>query len=91
VIPKELARPALFLILEDVLMNNIEIVWEALLSRDEALIRPAYLALDAETRRAVGAHLRIMTGEDGWHPEQVISAQAALDVIAAIDEMEGEA
>ena len=37
------------------------------------------------------AHLRVMTSEDGWHPEQVISAQAALDVIAAIEKMEGEA
>jgi hypothetical protein len=66
-------------------MNEVEIVWEALLSRDEAQIRPAYLALDAQTRRAVGAHLRVMTSEDGWHPEQVISARAALDVIAAIE------
>jgi hypothetical protein len=71
-------------------MNEVEIVWEALLSRDEAQIRPAYLALDAETRGAVGAHLRVMTGEEGWHPEQVISAQAALDVIAAIEKMQEE-
>lgn len=72
-------------------MNEVEIVWEALLSRDEAQIRPAYLALDAQTRRAVGAHLRVMTSEDGWHPEQVISARAALDVIAAIEKkIEGE-
>ena len=72
-------------------MNEVEIVWEALLSRDEAQIRPAYLALDAQTRRAVGAHLRVMTSEDGWHPEQVISARAALDVIAAIEKTAGEA
>ena len=72
-------------------MNEVEIVWEALLSRDVAQIRPAYLALDAQTRRAVGSHLRVMTSEDGWHPEQVISARAALDVIAAIEKMEGEA
>ena len=72
-------------------MNTVEIIWDALLSRDEAQIRPAYLALDAQTRQAVGAHLRVMTSEDGWHPEQVISAQAALDVIAAIEEMEGDA
>lgn len=72
-------------------MNEVEIVWEALLSRDEAQIRPAYLALDAQTRRAVGAHLRVMAGEEGWHPEQVISARAALDVIAAIEKkIEGE-
>ena len=42
-------------------------------------------------RGAVSAHLHLMTSEDGWHPEQVISAQAALDVIAAIEEMEGDA
>ena len=72
-------------------MNVAEIIWDALLSREEDQIRPAFLALDAETRQAVGAHLRVMTSEDGWHPEQVISAQAALDVIAAIEKMEGEA
>jgi hypothetical protein len=77
--------------MEEVPMNTVEIVWEALLSRDENQIRPAYQALDAETRQAVGAHLRVMTSEDGWHPEQVISAQAALDVIEAIEKMEGEA
>ena len=72
-------------------MNVAEIIWDALLSREEDQIRPAFLALDAETRQAVGAHLRVMTSEDGWHPEQVISAQAALDVIATIEKMEGEA
>ena len=70
-------------------MNLEEIVWDALLSREPESIRPAYLALDAETRQAVSAHLRVMTSEEGWHPEQVISARAALDAIAEIEEEGG--
>jgi hypothetical protein len=71
-------------------MNPEEIVWESILSRDPAQVRKAYLDLDAETRRAVSAHLRVMAGEEGWHPEQVISALAALEVIAVIEKEEGD-
>ena len=67
-------------------MNSDEIFWENLLSRQPRLIRAAYKILDAETQAAVIAHLRVMTTEEGWHPEQVKSAQTALDFIAAFEE-----
>ncbi len=55
--------------------------WDDLLSRDSARIRPAYAALETPARRAVLAHLRRMVREPGWHPEQVISAKAALEAL----------
>lgn len=67
-------------------MNSDEIFWENLLSRQPRLIRAAYKILDAETQAAVIAHLRVMTTEEGWHLEQVKSARAALDFIAAFEE-----
>jgi len=66
-------------------MNPEEIVWELLLSRQPRQIRAAYQALDAQTQTAVLMHLRAMASEAGWHPEQVKSARAALDFIAALD------
>jgi hypothetical protein len=67
-------------------MNSVEIIWEQLLSRDVQQVRAAYLALELETRCQVMAHLRLMTSQEGWHPEQVISAQAALDALAGLEE-----
>jgi hypothetical protein len=55
--------------------------WDALLSRRPAAIRAVFQPLDAATRRAVAAHLQKMASEDGWHPEQRQSAQAALDAL----------
>jgi len=67
-------------------MNSDEIFWETLLSRQPRLIRAAYKILDAETQAAVIAHLRVMTTEEGWHPEQIKSAQTALDFIAILQD-----
>ncbi len=62
-------------------MRNPEDIWEALLSRETEQIRHAYDGLSAEEQQAVLAHLKRMTSEPGWHPEQVLSAQAALKAI----------
>lgn len=66
-------------------MNSEDIIWELLLSREPYKVRSAYRALDEEAQAAVTAHLRVMVGEEGWHPEQVKSAQAALDIIARLE------
>lgn len=68
------------------MMNSDEIFWENLLSRQPRLIRAAYKILDTETQAAVIAHLRVMTTEEGWHPEQIKSAQTALDFIATLQD-----
>jgi hypothetical protein len=52
--------------------------WDAILSRQPALIRKACETLSEEERQALLAHLRRMTSEPGWHPEQTASALAAL-------------
>ncbi len=59
-------------------MTSTEILWEQILSRDPDQVRTAFFALDKETQLYVSAHLLAMTSEEGWHPEQVISAQKAL-------------
>ena len=68
-------------------MASIEIIWEGILSRDEQQIRQAFETLEEESQREIIAHLRVMTSKEGWHPEQRISAQTALDILT----QEGEA
>ncbi len=66
-------------------MNSENIVWDLLLSRSPYQIRAAFRALDEETQSAVLSHLRAMAGGEGWHPEQVKSAQVALESIANLE------
>jgi hypothetical protein len=58
-----------------------EELWDAILSRDIKRVLNAWKKLDLEEQTSLLAHLERMTSEDGWHPEQVTSAQAALDAI----------
>jgi len=55
--------------------------WDALLSRQPDHVRAAYYSLDSQRKAEVYNHLQRMVSEPGWHPEQRISAQAALDVL----------
>lgn len=59
----------------------LEIFWDAILSRQPEQIRAAWLPLTVVDREELIAHLQRMTSEEGWHPEQRKSAQAALDTI----------
>jgi len=61
--------------------DEIEALWEGLLSRQEELIHQAFNRLDPQEQRAVLDHLNRMVSEPGWHPEQVASARAALDAL----------
>jgi hypothetical protein len=56
-------------------------LWGEILSRDPAKIKSIFSLLPPEERTAVIAHLSKMLNEEGYHPEQVISAQSALNVI----------
>lgn len=56
-------------------------LWDAILSREEKHILHAWKHLTHEEQTSLLAHLERMTSEAGWHPEQVIGAQAALDAI----------
>ena len=62
-------------------MEPLEILWDALLSREPEEIRAAYIALDEPSRLEVVTHLREMIGGEGWQPEQVTSARAALEAL----------
>jgi hypothetical protein len=59
----------------------LEIFWDSILSRDPELIQSAFTPLDTTSQENVLAHLKRMVSEEGWHPEQIISAKAALNVL----------
>jgi len=61
--------------------DELETLWDALLSRQTYMILKAYNSLDKESKEAVMNHLRRMSTEIGWHPEQAASAKSALDVL----------
>lgn len=61
-----------------------EELWDAILSRETTRIHETWRHLNREERSSLLAHLERMVSEDGWHPEQVLSAQSALDAIRAL-------
>ena len=67
--------------MENGFYSNIENLWDHLLSRQPELIRAAFQSLAPQEQQDVLAHLQRMVSETGWHPEQIASAQAALDSI----------
>ena len=62
-------------------MNNLESIWNSLLSRDPDEIRKVFAELDPASRKVVLDHLNAMVSEDGWHPEQVSTARIALKAL----------
>ena len=59
----------------------LEITWNDLLSRDKSRILKRFVSLDSDSQKTVLDHLHRMIAEDGWHPDQIESAQAALLVL----------
>jgi len=64
---------------------SLDDFWGDLLSRDPQSIEKAYKSIDIENREIVENHLRTMATEEGWHVEQVKSAQIALKQIEKIN------
>jgi len=64
-------------------MDPLAAFWAEILSRDPSRTQQAYTLLNDDEQLALVAHLQRMVREEGWHPEQVASAQAALDVLDA--------
>ncbi|MGE5224267.1 MAG: hypothetical protein ACM3PY_17660 [Omnitrophica WOR_2 bacterium] len=58
--------------------DPLEKLWDDLLSRQDDQVRSAYQSLTSDEQGAVLEHLQRMAAEPGWHPEQRLSAQAAL-------------
>lgn len=66
------------------LNSFLELVWDGILSRDTDRITATYLSLDEVNKKTVEDHLAKMSTEPDWHQEQVISADAALQVIKTL-------
>ena len=58
--------------------EQLEALWNDLLSRQAELVREAFYSLDPTSQRTVLLLLKRMVGESGWQPEQRTSAKAAL-------------
>ncbi len=63
---------------------SVEQLWDNLLSREPEKIQTTFQYLSSSERNAVIEHLKRMTSEDGWHPEQRKSAQFSLQMIEMI-------
>lgn len=63
------------------MLDPLELIWDNLLSRQADYIRPTFASLSEQDQQTVLAHLQRMATEPGWHPEQQISAKAALEVL----------
>jgi hypothetical protein len=66
--------------------NSLEDLWDRLLSRQPELVRAAFLSLDSEERASIIVHLQRIVSEAGWHTEQRISAQSALEALQGFEE-----
>lgn len=66
--------------------DDLEILWDQLLSRQADLVQQAFNRLRPDERAAVLTHLQRMATESGWHPEQRRSAQAALEALLEQDQ-----
>ena len=62
-------------------MDPLELLWDQLLSRQPEQIRAAYNQLSPDEQGYVLHHLGRMASEPGWHTEQVLSAQLALQAL----------
>jgi len=64
--------------------EQLEALWNDLLSRQPELIREAYASLDKPNQAAVFTHLQRMVSEAGWQPEQRASAKAAIHALETL-------
>ncbi len=63
--------------------DQLEQIWDNLLSRQPNLIQAAFSSLDSINQKAVLAHLYRMVDEAGWQPEQRASARAAIKALGS--------
>lgn len=61
--------------------HQIEAFWDAILSREPQKILAAFRPLPTIEQNQVLSHLGRMVHEQGWHEQQRLSAQIALDTI----------
>jgi len=68
----------------EIISNDLEELWEHLLSREAERVKEAFSTLTKHEQESVLSHLRRMTDEPGWHAEQRLSARFALDTVKDI-------
>ncbi len=61
--------------------NQLETLWDDLLSRQPERVRAAYASLNVHERKVVLEHIERMAREAGWQPEQRLSAKIALEAL----------
>lgn len=61
---------------------DIEIFWDDLLSQQSARIQAAFDLLSPAEKVKILQHLRRMTTDQGWHPNQVAAARTALEILS---------
>lgn len=61
--------------------DSLETLWDGILSREPEQVQAAFSTLSDEEKQAVLAHLNRMSTEEGWHPEQRLSALLALQAL----------
>jgi hypothetical protein len=62
-------------------MDDLDLLWEDLLSQDAARIRRAWGELTDDESLSVLAHLKRMRDDQGWSPAQREAAATALQVL----------
>jgi hypothetical protein len=61
--------------------DQLELLWDNLLSRKPERIKSAFASLDTSSRKTVLIHLHHMANDAGWQPEQRLSALAAIEAL----------
>ena len=61
--------------------DPIEVFWGEILSGQAERVQAAFNSLPEEEKIAILNHLKRMTAEPSWHPEQVESASSALEIL----------
>lgn len=62
--------------------NELESLWDNLLSRQPERVVATFHSLTLLEQRTILNHLNRMVNESGWLPSQVESAKAALEILA---------
>ena len=65
----------------DLTTEQLETLWDNLLSRQPELVRAAFDSLNSPSQKIVLAHLQRMASETGWQLEQQASALAAIQIL----------
>lgn len=61
--------------------DPLEDLWDKILSRQPEQIRKAFMSLRSDEQQSVLTHIKHMATDPGWHPEQRIFAQAAIEAL----------